>query len=128
MILLDTHAWIWWVAEPRRLSAKARRAIQQSDDLGVSVISCWEVAMLVEKGRISFNRDVQSWIDLALQRPKIRLISIDPQIAVLSTRLPGEFHADPVDRMLASTCLTYGVPLISKDRQIKNWKQIPVIW
>ena len=128
MILLDTHAWIWWTTESRSLSAPARRAIRRSDDLGVSIISCWEVAMLVEKGRLSFSYDVQNWIDLALQRPRVRLIPIDPKIAVLSTRLPGDFHADPVDRLLVATCLTYGIPLLSKDQQIKNWKQIPVIW
>lgn len=56
MILLDTHAWIWWVTESIQLSKQAAQAIAQADCLGVHVISCWEVAMLVEKGRIGFNR------------------------------------------------------------------------
>lgn len=49
MILLDTHAWIWWVTESPNLSSRARRTITRSDELGVSAISCWEVAMLVAK-------------------------------------------------------------------------------
>ncbi len=128
MILLDTHAWIWWVTESSSLSAGAKRAIARSDELGISVISCWEVAMLVAKQRIGFNIDVQAWIDLALQRPQVRLIPLDPTIAVLSIRLPGEFHPDPVDRMIVATCLTYGVPLVSKDQSIASWGHISVIW
>ena len=128
MILLDTHAWIWWVAESPRLSRGAGQAIAEADELGISIMSCWEVAMLVAKQRIGLNLDVQDWIDLALQRPKVWLIPIDPGIAVLSTRLPGGFHADPVDRLLAATCLTYGIPLVSKDRAITDWRHISVIW
>lgn len=128
MILLDTHVWIWWATESPHLSSGAKQEIVRSDDLGVSVISCWEVAMLVAKQRIGFNIDVQDWIDLALQRPKIRLIPLDPKIVVLATRLPGKFHSDPVDRLIVATCLTYGIPLISKDQQIADWRHITVIW
>ena len=128
MILLDTHAWIWWVTESSSLSPGARRAIGRSDELGISVISCWEVAMLVAKQRIGFSIDVQAWIDLALQRPKIRLIPLDSAIAVLSTRLPGELHSDPVDRLIAATCMTLGIPLVSKDQSITAWGHISVIW
>ncbi len=71
MILLDTHAWIWCVTESVRLSGIAAQAIAQADSLGVHIISCWEVAMLVEKGRIGFKQDVAEWVDLALQRPKV---------------------------------------------------------
>ena len=128
MILLDTHTWIWWVSESSQLSAKARRAIQETEDAGVSIISCWEVAMLVARGRIGFTLDVKVWIDRALQRPKIRLLPIDPEIAVLSTRLPGSFHADSVDRLLAATCMTHGVPLVGMDERIAAWGQIACVW
>jgi len=105
MILLDTHAWIWWTAESPKLSVRAKEAAERADRLGVHIISCWEIAMLSEKGRISFNMDVANWIDLALQRPKITLLPFEPQIAVLAARLEG-FHGDPADRFLAATCLT----------------------
>ena len=128
MILLDTHAWIWLVSESPNLSRGAAKAADDADDLAVSIISCWEVAMLVSKQRIGFSMDVQDWIDAALARPKVRLIPLDPRITVLATRLPGEFHADPVDRFLAATCLAYGMPIISKDARITDWGQIRVIW
>lgn len=128
MILLDTHAWLWWATESDNLSPNAKKAIANSPDIGVSILSCWEIAMLVSKERIGLNLDVKAWIDLALQRPKIRLIQLNPEIVVLSTRLPGNFHADPTDRMLVATCLSMGIPIVSKDHQITDWNHISVIW
>lgn len=75
-----------------------KKAIQDADSLGIPAISCWEIAMLVEKGRLKLSMDVQIWIDLALRSPKILLLPLTPEIAVLSTRLPGSFHGDPADR------------------------------
>jgi PIN domain nuclease of toxin-antitoxin system len=128
MILLDTHAWIWWVTESPALSSRATRMITRSDELGVSVISCWEVAMLVAKQRIGFQIDVEEWIALALKRPRIRLIPLDPRIAILATRLPGELHSDPVDRLIAATCLTHGISLVSKDLSLAEWGHVSVVW
>lgn len=128
MIMFDTHSWIWWINESAKLSDNAVRASKQSDTLGVSIISCWEVAMLVAKQRIGFKMDVQDWIDQALKRPKIQLVPLDPKSVILSTRLPGEFHDDPADRLIVATCLNLGLPLITKDKHITRWGQIHVIW
>ncbi|MBT3602721.1 MAG: type II toxin-antitoxin system VapC family toxin [Candidatus Latescibacteria bacterium] len=128
MILLDTHAWLWWTTESPQLSEKAKQTIENTPEVGVSILSCWEVAMLVSKGRIALSLDVQAWIDLALQRPKVRLLQITPEIVVLSTRLPGDFHADPTDRMLAATCLSNGIPIVTKDQKITEWNHISTIW
>ena len=103
MIMLDTHAWIWWNNESPELPKSVIENIEKSDSIGVSVISCWEVAMLVAKKRIGFTMDIQDWINLALERPKIQLVPIDAKIAVLATRLPGALHGDPVDRLIAAT-------------------------
>lgn len=84
--------------------------------------------MLVEKGRLVLSLDVLDWIRTALSRPGIRLLDLDPETAVLSTRLPGEFHGDPADRLIVATCMKYGAPLINRDRQINEWGRIRVIW
>lgn len=115
MIILDTHAWIWWVNESAKLTPKAKLAIEEADSIGISAISCWEVSMLVAKERIGFSMDVQVWIELALQRPRARLLPITPEIAVLSTRLPGSFHGDPSDRLIVATSLVHKAILITKD-------------
>ena len=128
MIMLDTHAWIWWATESKQLSTKANKVIQKANEVGVSVISCWEISMLVAKQRISFKMDVQDWIDKALEQAKISLIPLTPKIAVMSSRLPGEFHGDPADRIIAASCLEKGIPLISCDKRIVSWGQIQTIW
>ena len=75
-MLLDTHAWVWWISESPKLSTKAFQAITQTTaPIGIHPVSCWEVAMLVTKGCIGFNRVVGEWITLALKRANVRLLS-----------------------------------------------------
>ena len=66
MIVLDTHVWIWWVADPARLSKAARSAIEKARVRGVCTISVWEIAMLVERGRLVLDREVSDWVHDAL--------------------------------------------------------------
>src|SRR5437016_1255941 len=105
MTVLDTHIWIWWVNESPELSPAKRRilASRQADGLGVSVISCWEAAKLVEKRRLALTLPVGQWIDEALAYPGIRLLPLDPRIAVASTQLPLPFHHDPADQIITAT-------------------------
>lgn len=105
MILLDTHIWIWWVNESEELSDEQRQIINswQADGLGVSIISCWEVAKLVELGRLQFTISVEEWLSRALQYSGIQLLSLTPRITVESTQLPGTFHRDPADQMIVAT-------------------------
>ena len=72
--------------------------------------------------------DVQVWIDIALQRNKVTLLPLSPEISVLSTRLPGDFHGDPADRLIAATSLAYNAPLLSADTKIQSWGYIKTIW
>jgi PIN domain nuclease of toxin-antitoxin system len=128
MIILDTHAWIWWLTESPNLAAKAAEKIRDAESVGIPVIACWELAMLVSKNRICLSMDVQIWIDLALQHPKIQLLPLTPEIAVIATRLPGDFHGDPADRLIVASCLVHKSVLISKDSKIQRWGYVKVIW
>jgi len=127
MILLDTHAWLWYATESPKLSQPALQAIQQTQHIAILSVSCWEIAMQVEKKRIGLDRDVEEWIILALQQPKIMLLSLDPKAAVLAARL-SDFHGDPLDRFLVATSLIYNIPLITKDELIHKWGKVDVIW
>lgn len=129
MILLDTHVWIWWVHGDPRLPAAAQRSIQEHEDggLGVSVISCWEVANLVERNRIVLSVPLSDWIEQALQYPGIRLLGLTPQIAVESTQLPGDFHRDPADRILVATARSYECPLVTADELILRYPHVQVL-
>ena len=95
MILLDTHAWVWWVAEPKKVGKKAREAVAETDRIGVSAISCWEVATLVAKRRLTLDRPTRDWLLQALAQPRIELVPLSPEIAARSAALGDNVHGDP---------------------------------
>ena len=128
MIVLDTHAWVWWAAEPRRLSLRAKRAIDEADGIGVSAISAWEVAMLVAKGRLELDRDVLVWIRQALALPRVTLVPLSPEIAVASTALDPGFPGDPADRILAAMALRHRAPLVTRDKGLRSVNSLRTIW
>jgi len=126
MILLDTHIWVWWVNESKDLSAGVQQIIdsQQADGLGVSIISCWEVAKLVELGRLQLNIPVEEWLSEALQYPGIQLLDLTPKIAIESTQLPGTFHRDPADQIIVATARIFDIELLTADRKIRDYPHV----
>lgn len=129
MIVLDTHVWVWWVNGSTSLSRRQAELLQQHEDdgLGVSIISCWEVAKLMEKGRLQLSEDLSPWVDAALSYPGVKLLPLTPQIAVESTRLPGEFHSDPADQIIVATAREYGVNLLTADARILAYEHVVTI-
>src|SRR5580700_1252150 len=98
------HVWVWWMDGGTQLPADYLALIQaeEPNGLGVSAISCWEVAKLVELGRLQLARPVDQWLAQALQ-PPVQLLPLSPEVAVASTQLPGTFHKDPADQMIVAT-------------------------
>lgn len=126
MILLDTHIWIWWIHNDSRLTDKLRGHIQahENDRIGVSIFSCWEVAKLVELGKLTLHCDIHEWIDTALTYPGIQLLNLTPQIVIESTQLPGEFHRDPADQIIVATARIHNCPLLTVDDKILNYSHV----
>ena len=121
MILLDNHIWFYSMNDgPEKLPDEVQKAIHDHDVLGVSIISCWGIAMLVSKGRLLFSIDVQDSITQALQYKGIKRIDLTPEIAVLATRLPGEFPKDPADGIIVASCIKLGAPLVTYDQNIQK--------
>lgn len=117
-ILLDTHVVHWWSAEPERVSAKARKALEAADELVVAAISWYELAWLARHGRIVVNVPVRSWLDgLAAQ---LRTIGVTPSIAEGAVSLPSSFPRDPADRLIYATAVEHGLRLVTKDRAIRE--------
>lgn len=96
----------------------------ETDGLGVSVISCWEVAKLIEKGRIELSQDADVWMKAALAYPGVQLLPLTPQIALESTRLPGEFHNDPADQMIVATTRVHAVALLTADARLRKYSHV----
>ncbi len=117
-LLLDTHTIVWLMFGDSKLGPKAKEAIYRAyreDRAFVSAITPWEIGVLVSKKRIDLYRDVLDWVRAALSVPGIRLVPLEPEIAVASTRLPWEMHADPADRILVATARHLGAVLVTAD-------------
>jgi PIN domain nuclease of toxin-antitoxin system len=125
VIVLDTHIWIWWIDENPKLSPQNLEIIQehQASGLGISIISCWEIAKLVEKTRLSFNCSLEEWLEIALNYPGIQLLDLSIPIILQSTRLAG-FHADPADQIIVATAKIYDALLLTQDRKILNYSDV----
>jgi len=128
VIILDTHIWIWWVNDSPRLTEQYRQWIRdyQASGLGVSVISCWEVAKLVEKNRLVLSIPVEEWLQRALAYPGVELLNLTVPIVVQSTQLTG-FHNDPADQIIVATAKVYDCSLLTADSKILNYAGVKTL-
>lgn len=117
-VLLDTHVLVWLVGGDTQLSARARRHIAAATTVWVSAITPWEIGMLVAKGRLTLAKDLLEWLDEVLALPGIRLAGLEPAIAAASSRLPGELHGDPADRIIAATARHVGARLVTANEKL----------
>lgn len=132
MILLDTHALVWWVSTPRRIPAKARRlidgAVDAGEGLAASSISIWEVAMLVDRGRLDLRIPVDAWIAGIEALPFLRFVPVDNRVAWRSVALQGLTHGDPADRMIVATALGLGATLVTADVRLQRFDAVKTVW
>ncbi len=129
MIVLDTHAWLWWMVAPKKLSSRARAAIEDSEAIGVSTMSCWEVAMLAERGRIELESDVVTWIGRALATERVEAIELTPPIAVSAALLERRgFHRDPADRIIYASARERRAKLVTKDSRLHKLDRANTVW
>ena len=128
MIVLDTHIWVWWVNDSPRLTEQHKQWIQdyQAQGLGISVISCWEVAKLVEKNRLVLSILVEEWLETALAYPGVQLLNLTVPIVVQSTQLTG-FHNDPADQIIVATAKVYDCLLLTADGKILNYADVKTL-
>jgi len=123
-VVLDTHSLVWLMQGSERIGPLSRALIvaaAETDAVFVAAVSAWEIAMLVAKDRLALDRDVGEWLDTALRLPGLRLAALDPLVAVDSTRLPGDVHGDPADRLIIATARRHAAVLITDDRLILEY-------
>jgi PIN domain nuclease of toxin-antitoxin system len=131
VIVLDTHVLLWWVNGSTALSKPAKKAIDaavRSKSVQVSCISSWEIALLVERGRLRLALDVRDWLHRCETLPFLTFVPVSNAIAVESVRLPDFPHADPADRIIAATALSLGAALVTKDDKLRGYPHLKTVW
>ena len=132
MILLDTHALIWWVSEPSRIPDKARRlidaAVERGTPVGVSAISIWEVAMLVARDRLTFTMSAELWISQVEALPFLTFLPVDNRIAMRSVHLADFPNRDPADRIIAATAIGVDATLVTADSRLRAYASLKTVW
>ena len=113
-----------------RLRENQRRALanHESDEIGVSVRSCWEVAKLAQLGQIELPSSVSDWLDKARAYPGVTLLPLTPEIAVESARLPDGFRSDPADEIIVATARVLQCDLVTSDRKIRSYPHMSTIY
>jgi PIN domain nuclease of toxin-antitoxin system len=122
-VLLDTHIWLWASLGIRgKISTGTVKAVEEAAIAGgllVSIISVWEIALLVSRGKVALPAPLDDWMQFALSRPDVRLVGLTrPSLVIDSVNLPGEFHGDPADRFLVATARAHRAKLATHDRKI----------
>ena len=126
-LVIDTHVWLWLESDPVRLSAGTRSRIERAARVGqlwVSVMSVWEIGMLIAKDRIRLSMPVDEWVRQASATPGMQMLGVMPEIALESTRLPDAPHGDPVDRLLMASARVHNLTLVTADEKILAYAKL----
>jgi PIN domain nuclease of toxin-antitoxin system len=124
MIVLDTHIWHWWINQiPGKLSLEIITLIEETDEVAVSAISCFEMAWLVRHGRIDLDMPFEYWFSEVENNTDIQILPVTAQIGIQAVALP-EHHKDPQDRIIIATALAYSAHLLSFDSAFPTYREL----
>ena len=130
MVVLDTNALVYDALQPKRLTQRARRAIEaasENGDIACSDISLWEIAMLVARRRLDPGVDLTAFLHDVIQARALCVLPITPEIAALSQS--AQFaHGDPADRIIAATALYHHARLITADARLRKLAAVEAVW
>ena len=128
MTVLDTHAWLWWIAGDPRLSRAARRVIESDGEPAVATISVWETATLARLERVRLVPDLRTWLPRALGGSGVTALALTTDVAAAAGSLPDAFPGDSVDRIAYATAVAAGAQLVTKDRRLRTFDPAHTVW
>jgi PIN domain nuclease of toxin-antitoxin system len=127
-VLLDTHIALWLDSGSERLRLSTRALIdgcwRDGGTVFLSAVTAWEIALLVDTGRIELDSSVEAWVERFLDRPGIESVALGHRAACRSYTLHHLPHRDPADRLLIASAIELGCPLITYDERIIDFGKI----
>ena len=130
MIVADTHALVWWLADPTRLTAKARRSLDAAgvDSVIVSAATLLELATLLRRGRLSLSVPADAWLADLNQIAEVRVEPVTGDIAIRAGSFDEQLPGDPIDRLIVATAMSLGAPLVTADNRLRRISGLRTIW
>lgn len=131
MIVLDTHALLWWVSGGERLSPKARKAVRlalRKGPVAASAITILEIATAVRRGRYRLSRPLEPWLDDLRMLPELRIEPVTAEIARQAAAWGDPVPGDPADRIIAATALALDASLVTADERIAASGIVRTVW
>ena len=131
VIVLDTHALVWWLAEPEKVSQRALRAIKAAaakSAVGISAVTLFEIATLLRRGRLELGIAPERWLAALLSLPELFVEPISADIAWAAGTLDTGFPGDPADRIIAATARMLDAPLITADEKLRSAASVQTLW
>jgi PIN domain nuclease of toxin-antitoxin system len=131
-LILDTHILLWWLKDvPGKLSKTQKQALEEisvrGEPAAVSVISLWELAMLLQRGRVAITESLDEWMRDVESHPLLMILPLTASIAIESVRLGPDFNRDPADQIIVATARCHGLTLVTADERIRKWGKVKVI-
>jgi PIN domain nuclease of toxin-antitoxin system len=128
VIILDTHAWLWWQSTDDKLSHRAHAEVERADRIGICTASCYELARAAARGRIRLDRDVRIWVSQALEVDRVEPLTLTSRIAASAGALAEKFPGDLVDRIIYATAQEHGARLVTRDGALRRAAPDLTIW
>lgn len=124
IIVLDSHIWFWWInLEHHRLSRSLLREIENAPRVGVSPVSCFELALAHHRGRLGLPLPPRAWFELALAGSDVDLRPLTPEISARAVELP-DIHRDPFDRIIIATAIELDARIASGDGRFVEYAEL----
>lgn len=131
MIILDTCALVFDALAPEKLGKKALEQMNKGERDGTLAccdITLWEIAMLIQKGRLKPGTDTVTFLEAALTARNVEVLPITPEIANISSSHPSFTHCDPADRLIAATTIHHKGRLVTCDSRLSEVSGLKVVW
>ena len=131
LIVLDTHALIWWLTGSTPLSRAAKLAVAKAvkeNQVVASAISVLEIVTAHRRGRLQFTVPLEQWLADARRLPELRFEPVSAEIAQLAGSFGEDMHGDPADRIIAATAIMLHVALVTADGKLRASRAVKTIW